>query len=972
MNSSPDPGLLRRVRSGQAMRWTQILLVCLAMGVGSFLLVRVSFWYVSKPSGLAAIWPVNGICLALMLVLGRRMWAWLMVAAFLGQVAASLVNGAPLSRASIYAGVNILECIVAAAAVTFILRRPLMFTSIRDVITFAVAGCAGGSMIAGAVGAWLAVQHGAPSYLQAWQLWAVVDAMGLLVITPVVATFWTQRPRCPGPLKCLEAIVCLACCALVLVQAFGAMQPDRPLLFFFPHATILPFVIWGCVRFDPRVASVLVLMLAVVSTASMVNGQGPMVRAGYSAEESIVTLQLSTLLWSLSALTLAAVTAQGKAAAAALVESSERARFAERRESESHARLRAVFEHSTSVICLKDIDGRYVDINREFERVANLTRSQIVGRTDHQLFPKPVADRFRENDLEVIRTGQPAQFDMPWEVQGKPRSFSSTKFPLLDADGNVWAVGGMVNDITDRITQEVELRLAKEQAEQASRAKSEFLANISHEIRTPLTSIFGYADLMLSPDLSAEERIDHIQTIRRNSQHLLRVLDDVLDMSKIEAGRMAVEKVPTQLPQVVTGVMSLMRPVASGKELELKAVCRTPIPETIWSDPTRLRQILLNLVGNALKFTEVGRVEIALSLDQQHPTWLVIDIADTGIGMTPEQVAALGQPFRQADPSHARRYGGTGLGISISYRLASLMGATIDCTSKPGQGTTFRIRLPIGDVSAVRRIECLTDVDPVPATAAELHAAAGAASEPGSRGTVLVADDAPDTRRLLQLYLQRLGIASEIAENGQIALARAMGAWRAGRPYDLILMDMQMPEMDGVAAVSKLRAHGYPGPILAVTASAMDAEREQALAIGCDDFIAKPVQSQLLIDLVRRYVQPKPGSTEAAASDANDAGAIRSELADDVDIAPLLPEYLSELQEKADRIEQLGAQNNWPAVAGLAHQIKGAAGGYGYPKITAAAADVEAAARQSEPPPGLPRLLARLVDMCRRTALVEA
>ncbi|QOV89659.1 ATP-binding protein [Humisphaera borealis] len=958
--------------------WLTVLSGCLIVGLGYYGIARISLLFVSASKGFAVIWPANGLVLASLLLVPRRVGLFFVLGAATSNTLASMASR-DVPIALLFTFANMFEVVFAAAMTALMLRRRIRFTAIREVVAFSTA-CLMAGMLSGLIGAGIAVNLGAHSFWEAWELWATVDALGLMVVTPFLVTMCTVRPCWPGLLKLLEAVACLLSYAVVLNFAYGYKDPHRALLLYFPHATVLPFLIWGCVRFDPRMAATLVVVMTLVSASNTVDGRGPMIRAGYGIEESIVTLQMSTMLWSLCALTLAAVTADRKTAADALAESGQRARSAERSAIESHQRLQAVFDNSDAVIFMKDLAGRYVEVNREFERVTRLLRKDIVGRTDHELFPKAIADDFLDRDREVIRTRLPVRFDSNWYIDGITRTYASSKFPLIDADDKVWAVCGMVTDITGRIQQELELRCAKEQAELANRAKSEFLANISHEIRTPLTSIFGYADLLLAPDLSPEERVDHIQTIRRNGEHLLAILNDVLDMSKIEAGRMTVEKMPTSLPETVARVMSLMRHRALAKSLELEVVCRRPVPVVIESDPMRLRQLLLNIVGNAIKFTETGGVRVAFWTEDAVPdapgeAAIVIEISDSGIGMSPAQVAALGEAFRQADPSHARRFGGSGLGMSICYRLVALMGGTIRCTSELNRGTHFTIRLPAGDLTGVPRIGEFRDVDPevarpVPETL------------PIRAGRVLLAEDSPDTQRLLKLYLDKAGVQTEVAENGRIAVARALEAWREGRPYDLILMDMQMPEMDGASAVSVLRSNGYAGRIVAVTANAMDNERRQYMAVGCDDFLAKPVQGAVFMDMVRRHLHEVgvsssvPAATTAAAPYVGGAplerakpDALYSELAGDPDVGPLLPEYLQDLDELAVALRTALDSGDWRAVERVSHKIKGSAGAYGYPSLTRAAATVEDAAKGANPSVDIPTACPELLALCERAGI---
>jgi PAS domain S-box-containing protein len=652
-----------------------------------------------------------------------------------------------------------------------------------------------------------------------------------------------------SPLRLFEKVVCVSLFTVTVVVMFRAGPWPQTLLLNVPYVAMIPFLLWAGLRLDVRVASLLTVILVTIGAWSTLHGHGPFVVKGSSDGDEIVAFQMSAILWGMSALALSAVTAERRNATAALVESEARARNAEREALESHARVHAIFDHAEAVIYMKDLDGRYVAVNRAFERALKLKADDVVGRRDEDLFPDEMARRFRQTDDLVMRNGQTFEYEIESTLEGARGVFWSVKFPIRDLHGRVTAVCGMTTDITARKQAERDLQAAKNAAEEASRAKSDFLANISHEIRTPLTAILGYADVMLAPRLADEQRIHNAQTIRRNGEHLLSILNDVLDMSKIEAGRMTIEHVDTPLPEVMAEVMSLMHHRATEKGLALAVECRTPIPVRILSDPTKLRQIMMNLVGNAVKFTSEGTVTLALAMEHGAAGGeLVVDVIDTGIGMSTDQLALLGQPFTQGDPSHARRFGGSGLGLSICYRLAQLMGGSMSCRSKVGVGSTLTLRLPTGDVTGMATVLSLPDVVDAPVQdEAKLDVAT-------LTGRVLIAEDAADTRRLLEAYLRRTGVEVHTVDNGEAVVADAIAAWRSGTPYDLILMDVQMPRMDGVAATTALRSQGYKGCIVALTANAMDHDRARCIAVGCDGFLTKPIRRDMFLKAVRFYL----------------------------------------------------------------------------------------------------------------------
>ncbi len=399
--------------------------------------------------------------------------------------------------------------------------------------------------------------------------------------------------------------------------------------------------------------------------------------------------------------------------------------------------------------------------------------------------------------------------------------------------------------------------------ERANRAKNEFLANMSHEIRTPMTAILGYAELCLAPDIPETDRRRYAEIIHANGEHLLSVINDILDVSKIEAGRMTVEPTLCSPFEAVSEVRALMQMHAREKGLELEVENRGAIPELVRTDPTRLRQILLNLLNNAIKFTERGRIVLRFGMEASEggAEKLVFEVEDTGVGLSPEQVERVFRPFVQADTSTTRKYGGSGLGLTISQTLARLLGGDLTCRSEAGRGSTFRVTVDPGPLEGVRRLERF------PASAAR-EARPGlplVGNGPELRGRVLLAEDVAVNRRLISTILLRAGIRVEEAENGRVALEKALAARDAGQAFDLIFMDMQMPEMDGYEATRSLRQAGYMRPIVALTSHSMSGERQRCLELGCDEYMTKPIDRLVLLQVLSRFLPSDEPEQHVAA-----------------------------------------------------------------------------------------------------------
>lgn len=386
---------------------------------------------------------------------------------------------------------------------------------------------------------------------------------------------------------------------------------------------------------------------------------------------------------------------------------------------------------------------------------------------------------------------------------------------------------------------------ALEQARSASVAKGDFLANMSHEIRTPMTAILGYLELLQHREVRTDhERADEsIQTIRRNADHLMEIIDDILDVSKIEAGRFSVELISVNPVDELRRVTGLMHERAMEAGLALKVRFETPVPESILCDPTRLRQILLNLTGNALKFTHEGAVRIAVSCDPESES-MDFAITDTGIGMSEQQLAVIREfdAFSQADSSTARQYGGTGLGLRISNELAQLLGGDIRVQSTQGAGSTFRVRIGTGSLRGVRMIEP-GEIEADQGGAIADHVSQDSVRLDGVR--IMLVEDGKDNQRLIAFHLRKAGSDVEIVENGREAIDHLR---ERDRCPDLVLMDMQMPELDGYAATAELRRRGFTVPIIALTAHAMPTDRQRCLDAGCDDYLTKPLNRDDLIE----------------------------------------------------------------------------------------------------------------------------
>jgi PAS domain S-box-containing protein len=517
-------------------------------------------------------------------------------------------------------------------------------------------------------------------------------------------------------------------------------------------------------------------------------------------------------------------------------------RRAERLE-QAEQRLRLFVENTSAAIAMLDRDLCFMTASRGYRSRYGI--HDLEGRRFEEVFDdltddwKGLMGRVLTGEsLSKARARRHGIDGSTWNVRWAMR-------PWFQEDGTVGGMVIQVETIDAQIEHEQRLFEARDAAIAANRARGEFLANVSHEIRTPMTAILGFADLVDSPATSEAQRAEFLATMRRNGDHLLDIINTVLDLSKIDAGKFDVHLEDVDIAGFAEEVVRTFRSRAEEKGLEFRVQAEGWPDLRLRTDVVRLRQILTNVIHNAIKFTSDGWVELRIEdVTEAGVRKLVIEVEDSGIGMSPEQAKTIFEPFVQADGSSSRRFDGTGLGLSISRRLAEVLNGGLTATSRPGVGTTFHLVLPVlealdGPQDRAPSLAPARDVD-------SIRAALPAAPLDGLR--VLLADDGADNRRLLGLVLERAGADVVLAENGRGAVAEVEAA---DPPFDVVLMDMQMPELDGYEATRVLRSRACDLPIIALTAHAMQGAREECIEAGCDEYLAKPVDAGRLVHAIR-------------------------------------------------------------------------------------------------------------------------
>ncbi|MBA4082365.1 MAG: hypothetical protein C0496_14020 [Erythrobacter sp.] len=932
------------------------LAAALIGGAGYLVIACLSLALAHAGETVSPIWLPNACLVAMLLRARLRCELPLLAACFAASLAANAVVHLPDQVALVFSLANLAEIIIVLALTRVAGHSEPDMTRLGDLARFVWAGGLVGPLVSAVFvmpvlgGNWESWRAGA-------LVWFLTDSMAMvLIVPPVLLLVDRLRARlAPAPASAPESAALLVGGMVSAFLVFN--QTHYPLMFLIQPITLLHAFRLGSLGSALNVAGV-----AVVAGVMTFDGRGPIAAASGAIAE-LHLLQAFVAANFLTGLPVAAILA-GRDRMMAQLEAGKR-------------EVDLLADNISDAILRFDLAGMCTYASPSVADVMGVPPSTFLGRhASARLHPE--AQPRANEAMERLLAGQSERERVTYRryndsPDGSPVFLEADCVLVRDpASGAPEAVVVATRDVTERVELELLLTRVRRHAENAARAKSEFLANMSHEIRTPMNGVLGFAELMLQGELAADQR-RFAELIVQSGRSMMMLLNDVLDLSKIESGQFAVDHAPVNLHASLGECAALHRPAAERKGLSLTLECdrdgdadsrySEARPPWVLTDGLRLRQIMLNLIGNAVKFTEAGAIAVSYRVSRHE---VRVTVADSGIGISPRQLETIFLPFTQGEASTARRYGGTGLGLSISRQLAALLGGRIEVESAPGEGSRFMLVLP-ATLAPPAALPVLAEPPPLAGPGTAGHGASGAGLAPAR---ILLVEDHDINRLLVTEMLERCGQEVDVAHDGNEAIAMVIDSVMRARPYDLVLMDVQMPDCDGLAATRAIRAEGIgPGllPVIALTANAYPEDVAAARAAGMQGHLAKPVVFAQLARALQRWLPTRIVEAEPAGTGAGGRGggaaATPARIADTAARATALarsPQLVARWQ--ARRLEAVAAvaagladgslaQAGEPGSAGteagdlarLLHKLAGTAAMFGEPALGVAAAALERA-----------------------------
>ncbi|WP_417611063.1 ATP-binding protein [Parasphingorhabdus sp.] len=803
----------------------------------------------SDDGGIAVVWLANAFLVAVILRSIRRNVPYYLAAGFAANIAVNVLTGDPLGQAITMSCLNQFEIILIWQLMRRLGHPRPDMQKPSELGKFCLVGGLAAPLASGFFAGMLLSSGNWESFLWSWLQWSATDGLGMLLLSPAIMVVidlvrptrktsgYVQRMYLSA--SRIEWLVIQSFTLASAILIFGFL--DFPVFFL-----VAPLVLLNAFRLGTPGTSVSIGLIAVVVVICAAFETGPF----YSVDLPLIAKFFILQVFLLSCFAI------GMPTSAMLAEMAKI-----RKTLRMHHEVRAsMLENVSQVIFRTNENLQWQFLNPAWEK--------LTGRPVDDSLGEAVTETFDGGNLELLETHlahvqsgavKRARFEGSiHHQQGAMVDVELSFSRLVDEDGSFVGIVGSITDVTERKQIEEKLIAARDGAERAAEAKTRFLANMSHEIRTPMNGVLGFAQMLLDSDLPSEQE-DHARMILDSGNAMMRLLNNILDISKVEAGQTNCTIEPMSIRHVIRSCVSLMAPLAEQKKLRLHLLIQDNIPDQILTDAGLLRQIVLNLLGNAVKFTETGAVTVTVEVD--HPvdgeTNLHVFVEDTGIGIPANRLEAIFAPFEQADPNTTRNFGGSGLGLTISRQLASLMGGTIDVCSTEKKGTTFHLQVAVGVPQGQLSDEPEKGqivVEQFPETEVDKPLTQGC------NGRILVAEDHDINQTLISEMIHRLGYQAVLAVNGADAVEKVEAAERAHAPFDLVLMDVQMPVMDGHEATRAIRAKGYTEerlPILAITANAYPEDIAHCLESGMQGHISKPIIVDNLNASLRDWVTPR-------------------------------------------------------------------------------------------------------------------
>ncbi|GAA4647666.1 hypothetical protein GCM10023115_56280 [Pontixanthobacter gangjinensis] len=868
-----------------AASFTRYLIAAILFGVIAFAAIELT-----RGNGrIAMVWIPNAIAVAILLRWKVRHEAVFLLMMWAGNVSANLLAGDAPEIAAALAFCNAIEISVALALTRRFTGRHPDMRRIDDLMQFVFFA----GICAPAVAATLAMlvldMAGIP-LAPAWLKWLVTDGLGMILIAPSLLIFIdaARAPRRLTKLELVEWPVIFACSSAVTIVVFS--QTQFPLLFLIPLVVLV-----HAFRMGSLGTALAILKIGFIATFLTWMESGPIHLSDHSQDAQLMVLQAFLATAFIIGLPIAAILNKQRS----MIDNLE----------DREARLSLLADNMSDAVMRYNMQGECT--------FASASVADVLGRPVHEFLGRRPTDNIHPDEMETIPAiqmrllkGESDKERFTYrrlldDAEGRPAFIEADCVLVRDAVSNeAQTIIVSCRDVSDRIRLEKKLVRARRHAENAASAKSQFLANMSHEIRTPMNGVLGFVELLLQADLPEEQR-RHAKLIQDSGNSMMSLLNDILDISKIEAGQVKLHPEPVEVRDCIMSCLSLYAANAVQKNITLQAIVADDLPAQITTDGLRLRQIILNLLGNAVKFANEGDIYVEAKCDRDD---LVVAVTDNGIGIEKQRLDAIFRPFEQGDTSTSRKYGGTGLGLPISRNLAELLGGSLSATSTLGQGSKFELRIPLkisdGHASVVQ--------EPELAATTELLA--------GSR--ILLAEDHDINQILVMAMLERCDQDVELAEDGQKAVTAVMTAKAQGRPFHLVLMDIQMPECDGYTATKTIRELGISAddlPIVALTANAFADDREAAIQSGMQGHLSKPLKFELLENTLRQWLPTKPIPPEIAPQPMTQSGILEPQ---PVEPEPVEPEAVGPEVGKVTSMEKLWQARRSEALAAVSQAIR--------------------------------------------------